>query len=306
MRQVTHGSRIPQLRDAEWLSAALADRGLQDIADELGCSVATVANARIHLGVPSPRIPGQTTGNTSHNGLAWEDFAGKRFGMLTVESLIETPKGAPRAVYAACDCGGGKIVTLSTLNTKRPGWDHCGCQTPRRASTARALRCNGGKCLVATCPMPAEEGSDRCAEHVGLSRCPVVEVGEAEPCGGFVASKGLCNKHIKRFRSYGDPTVVEKGRPPRERRVAVTTDGYRSVTVDGRSVKEHRWVMEQTLGRKLLPHENVHHINGDRSDNRPENLELWSTKQPPGQRVEDKVRWAREILSSYGEMFPET
>jgi hypothetical protein len=62
---------------------------------------------------------------------------------------------------------------------------------------------------------------------------------------------------------------------------------------------EHRMVMEQMLGRQLHPDESVHHRNGDRQDNRPENLELWSRWQPAGQRVEDKIAWAKELLAYY-------
>lgn len=68
----------------------------------------------------------------------------------------------------------------------------------------------------------------------------------------------------------------------------------------GRYMKEHVLVMESILRRRLLPGENVHHKNGIRSDNRPENLELWVSNQPSGQRVEDLLRWAAEILALYG------
>jgi hypothetical protein len=84
----------------------------------------------------------------------------------------------------------------------------------------------------------------------------------------------------------------------------VTPQGYLTRRIDGRNITQHRFVMEQHLGRALWPDENVHHINGDRQDNRIENLELWSKVQPAGQRVVDKVAYAREILARYGEEFP--
>jgi hypothetical protein len=44
----------------------------------------------------------------------------------------------------------------------------------------------------------------------------------------------------------------------------------------------------------------AYHKNGNRQDNRLENLELWSSHQPYGQRIEDKLVWAREIIARYG------
>ena len=76
--------------------------------------------------------------------------------------------------------------------------------------------------------------------------------------------------------------------------------GYRILKIDGKQVPEHRAVMETMLGRPLLRHETVHHKNGQRADNRPENLELFDSRHPKGQRVEDKIDWAILYLEEHG------
>jgi len=122
----------------------------------------------------------------------------------------------------------------------------------------------------------------------------------------------LCGPHDRRWRAYGDPAEPPRRAANGEARY-LRDDGYIDVSVPGpngklRTRREHIVFMEELLGRPLAGDENVHHCNGVKHDNttdgplvnyRSGNLELWSTKQPKGQRVADKIEFALEILAEY-------
>lgn len=128
-------------------------------------------------------------------------------------------------------------------------------------------------------------------------------------CKAAHVAKGYCQSHYRKLRLYGSPTGTHpnarNGRPQTRR---ITSEGYvvyywpehPNARKDGK-IAEHTVVMSEKIGRPLRALENVHHKNGQRSDNRPENLELWRRMQPTGQRVTDLIEFAKEVLSEYGE-----
>lgn len=162
-------------------------------------------------------------------------------------------------------------------------------------------------CTVQDCTSRATKGYGMCSTHYAKDlqerHALAGEFCSVEGCTSGHLSKGYCDLHYGRLlrtgtTAYGHERNAYEPNP--EYRRYFRSDGYTVLQhKSGRVIKEHRYVMEQHLGRPLLPHENVHHINGVRDDNRLENLEIWNTSQPSGQRIPDKVAWATELLRTY-------
>ncbi len=215
---------------------------------------------------------------------------GERFSMWTVLEDLGNEEKGNRYVRARCEgCQAVKDVSLGNL--KSGASKSCKTCAARRVADAsrRELPSSYGQWKVIAEAERSPGGQRR------------VEV-ECQGCGtsclrffsaldeGRSTGCALCAG--KKDRTVlPDGTVLPKNH-------TLTDQGYVRVSGLSRGLL-HRLVMEELLGRKLLSKENVHHVNGVRWDNRPENLELWSSSQPPGQRVSDKVAWAKELLALY-------
>jgi len=141
-------------------------------------------------------------------------------------------------------------------------------------------------------------------------RCSSTILGE--PCEKQVERfprTGLCDSHYYRRQRGSTPMdqkwKLQKASCPDDLGWNLRSDGYLyragSGALFGSTSKivtqlQHRVIMEKNIGRTLYPHENVHHINGIRHDNRIENLELWLVPQAIGRRASDLAQW---IVDNY-------
>jgi len=113
---------------------------------------------------------------------------------------------------------------------------------------------------------------------------------------GRIKSCGCYNKEVASLRMSGKNNPFWNGGKTINKR------GYIEIKFgENRGKLEHRILYEQYYGIKLKKHQNIHHINGIKSDNRIENLELWDTSQPGGQKIEDKIKFYFKLVEEYKE-----
>lgn len=105
-----------------------------------------------------------------------------------------------------------------------------------------------------------------------------------EGCGRKHSGHGLCDMHLYRLKHFGAATGVGPTRPNRGKGRTIAPTGYVQLFVPDYHcaskkgyVFEHRYVMEQHLGRHLKKGEVVHHIDGDKQNNAIENLQLFAS-----------------------------
>lgn len=166
-------------------------------------------------------------------------------------------------------------------------------------------------CLALGCSAFSRH-ANLCIGHYRQSRNTRKEC-SVSGCKDRYSAKGYCKFHYKRNLAFGDPLAGAPRRKHRNLSIGhriVTYHGYVMILVGRDNIHankyryawEHRMVMGEHLGRRLYDFENVHHKDGNRQNNALENLELWVTMQPSGQRPSDLVEYAKRILSLYGNM----
>lgn len=167
------------------------------------------------------------------------DLTERKFGRLTVVKFSHSNSGT----YWVCRCECGGSVTVSA--------GHLGCGRAKCCGCTKPIKYNGLRCSV-------------------------------DACGDSAKENFMCAKHAQRVRRYGDPHyVTSEDERRRLSRLAQPNLGHLKKTSYKKYLgrHEHRVVAEKVLGRKLLKGEIVHHIDGNKHNNSPENLQVMTQSE---------------------------
>lgn len=169
-----------------------------------------------------------------------------------------------------------------------------------RAKELRKLR-KPGKCL--DCGASIGKGSQRCLSCASKLKPPILREARLKPtcpdCGKTILPGSARCAACHLAKQKANPKAKRaRYRPDKNGYIYVFRPDHPCANRNGK-ILEHRLIMEAQIGRYLLPDETVHHRNGIKHDNRPENLELWSTAHPSGQRVIEKLAWCEEFISTH-------
>ena len=243
---------------------------------------------------------------------------GETYNRLTVVKYLRITNSYGYNVdryECSCSCGNTNIVDPRSLVTGRT--KSCGCYS--KEVNSKLVR-NRAKTIIFTDKTWPAKKCQRTGPSTGIYKLDVkgqwwyiitnkrtrAKKVNCEICGiefpTFNKSKTCSDKCLVELRKTWingeDHPAWKGGRHKTNGYIYVRAYNHPNKGVCG-TIAEHRLVMEKMIGRYLYDHETVHHKNGKRDDNRPENLELWSKAHHSGVRVSDLVEHAIWVLKTY-------